>query len=147
MTSNTMQPEQRLYNIASDRRAADDRLPTPEELREALSTLGAVEEFFTGPISHGVIQTANRVAPDPSSVTVTFEDVARLVGWADNVVLEAKSIIESAERVMVVARAFLLDSAGGYHTDETPFKDNGVLADDLGWDCLRRLYGFGRPRG
>jgi hypothetical protein len=146
MTSNIMQPE-RLYDIASLRALADDRLPTPEELKEALSTLGAAQEFFIAPISEGVIRTANHLAPPDPDVTVTFEDVARLVGWADDVVQGAEDIIETAERVMVIARRFLIDAAGGYHTYETPINDNGVIEDKSGWDLLRDEYGFGRTSG
>lgn len=142
-TSSTVHPD-RVYDIVSERKLDDDRLPTPEELREAVSALGAVEEFLTDQISKGVIDVARRCAEEGESPSVTFEDVARLIGWADSVRHYAEEILGDAEKVLVVARDSLMDAAGGYLSDGLPFDGNRVLVDDPSWKFLLSRLGFRR---
>jgi hypothetical protein len=131
--------EDRLYTEIESRRVNRDAgLPSYEELGEAVSALGAVEEFLAGPIAEAVIRVANTCEPSSFS----YEDVARLIFYADHMREQADSIVDAAAKVAHIAH-FVFPQVDGYSGDPTEFKDNGRPEDRAKWDAWKRSNGFG----
>jgi len=102
----------------------DATIPTPARLVMVADALSVVREFLVEPTALSVIRTAN--AGEPRSIT--FEDIGRLVVWADDIRGTANHMIEWAEKVDKVARG-AYDLADGYRGDGTEWTDLGGPRD------------------
>jgi hypothetical protein len=119
MAAKTAEP--RLYDLIEERAVLEpDGLPSPETLKEAWDTLHATREFLIEPIVRAVIDVGNESKPN----TVTYEEIGRLLTWADNVRQAAEYITEECAKIVVVA--YDLDvQADGYDGDGTMFSGFG----------------------
>lgn len=133
----TSSPED-LYGVIERHRLGDDRLPTSDELDDVASALGAVQEFMTSKIWRG----CNAVSASGTPNEASYEDIGRLVCWADYVRLVAERIIEDAERAMIVARTALVPLASGNTNDGASY-EHGVPVHD---ESYLRNHGFARTR-
>jgi hypothetical protein len=134
----------RPYDLMHQLAPSDDAIPDGETLDEISLALGGVQEFFTERVMRGVIHVAD--AGEPYSVT--FEDIGRLITWADHMRDQADQIIDDVEKVLIVARESW-SIAGGSRGDGTIYDKNGhPLRDDDGpgpyHDFVRQTRGFAR---
>lgn len=133
-----MATKRSLYNVMEDRWFPGDRLPTPDELEQVINALDGIQEFLTGPIADGCIKVGN--VGEASSVN--FEQIARLVLWADNVRWTLSLIAEDAEKVSLVARESFPNLAHGFAGDGTPYNEHGNVEQDEWHEKLRNRLGF-----
>lgn len=131
-TSNTP----RLYDILHERFVdADVGLPTQAALEEIESALGGIHEFLIGPAAIAVVKVANEGTPN----SITHADIGRLIVWADHIADSARSIVESAAMVHVVARESYSLTAG-YEGDGSRFTDYGSVEDRDRVDQVTRRF-------
>jgi len=128
---------QRLYEVISERALREDELPSGEALDEVEATLSAVCEFLVDNVARSVIHVAD--AGEPNSIT--FEDIGRLLTWADSIRDRAEDIIEGAAKVAIVAHG-AFDIASGYRGSGTIFSEHGTVQDESRYAELKRKYGF-----
>jgi len=129
-----------LYNVIEERWLAPDRLPTSDELDQAVSALDGVAEFLTDPIARGCVTVGNAGEAN----AVDFEQIGRLVLWADDVRYAVERIAESAEMVSIIARETFPNMARGGDGDGTPYDENtGNLQKGTYYEKLQRRLGFG----
>jgi hypothetical protein len=129
----------RLYDILHERRVNPKAgLPSVEEFDEATKALGGLQEFLTDPIADAVVMLHHAGEP----LSITFEDIGRLIQWSDWVRSTAERIIEDAAKVAIVAhQAFA--QASGYEGDDWIFDEDGYVSDHEGFDREKRRHGFG----
>lgn len=127
------------YGVMEERPLPSDRIPTPEELHQVIDALDGVQEFLTGAVSHGVIDVG--ITNKPNSVD--WEQIGRLVEWADHVRWILETIGEDAARVSIMAREVFPALARGFTFDSTPpFNKYGTPETSGYHDNLRRRLGF-----
>lgn len=128
----------RLYDLIDERRVpVDAGIPRAETLKDASDALGAVGEFLTNNIRAAVAHVSNRGEPH----SITYEDIGRLVVWADHIRDQAQAIVEDAAVVAVLAHGSF-DVAEGYYGDPVGFSDFGRPKDSEWFKQQAREAGF-----
>jgi hypothetical protein len=129
----------RPYDLMCELAVREDVIPDGETLAEMSSALGAVQEFFTDRAKRAVVRVVNENNPG----SVTFEDIGRLVTWADHMRDQAETIIQDVEKVLIVMRESAWALADGSTADGSPFNDYGFPDDYEQYEHLRKRQGFG----
>ena len=137
MTSSTVEQPKGLYDIIHERDLVGEKqLPTQDVLTEAESALSAVEEFLISEIARAVAAVGS--VGEPGSIT--FEDIGRLIVWADHVRDRADSIAEDAAKVAVVAHESYTVASGFQGDMEMLFSEDGRVVDYEYFAKMRRRY-------
>lgn len=110
---------------------ANDAMPSPETLKEAVDALHGVYEFVVMRIAEAVEAVAGKREPH----AVSYEDVGRLLIWVDKIRSSCAAIDDQAAKVAVLAHEPLAASAAGVGTDDP-------LADPEWFEELRRAHGL-----
>ena len=136
MAADTAKP--RLYHLIEERAVlGEDGLPSAETLKEAWDTVHAAVEFLIEPIARSVIAVGNDAKPN----AVDYEQIGRLLTWAENVRRTAEYMTTQCAKVVIVAHD--LDSqADGYDGDATMFSEFGTAANGEKFHAAAARHGF-----
>jgi hypothetical protein len=142
MTTTTSSPQTAttsLYEVIEEHSIQiGGRLPSVDELEQVRGALHAVQEFLTGQIAEGVIGVGNAA----KAHSITYEDIGRLVVWADQIRDLASYIIDDAAKVAIVAHdAF--DLANGFEGGGTMFSRYGSVEDERSFQSKKRAFEMG----
>jgi hypothetical protein len=126
-----------MYDLLEERRLdKKEGIPAPRDLDEIESGLAGVHEFLVGPAAARVVKVANQAAAN----SITYEEIGRLIIWADHVYDSAQTIMEAAAMVNVAVReSYPLPD--GYDGDGTPFDDHGFVEDCGRAEQVARRFG------
>lgn len=122
---------ERLYHVLEARAIDEDAgLPDQETLAEIVSALHGVSEFLLDGAMSAILKVAIKGEPN----TITYEDIGRLIVWADDVADHASTIMSIAARVHVAARESHSIAAGFQGDLECLFKENGLVKEQVHFD-------------
>jgi len=139
MTSSTVEQPRRLYEVIEERNLVGDKqLPTKDVLDEVVSALSAVDEFLINPIKMAVAAVGSIGAPG----SITFEDIGRLILWADQVRNVASAVEAAAATVAIVAHESYEVAEGFRGNLEEVFSSDGYVVDREQFKRFRQRYGF-----
>lgn len=138
MSSSTVERPKRLYDVISERAVTREQLPSGDVLDETVSALAAVDEFLIEPTKTAVAAVGSVGAPG----SITFEDIGRLVLWADTVRMHAESLLEAAAMVTVVAYQSFTTAEGFQGDLDALFSETGSIVDRESAEQLARRHGF-----
>ena len=127
MAVSEQQTPSRLYHLLADRKIADgEGLPSEAELALAEEAASGLWGFLLGPIAGRVATVANASVANSAS----YEDIGRLLIWADHVRRRLEEGLAEVAKV-TLAHEYLYELAGGYTGGgESPFTDSGAVIDD-----------------
>lgn len=102
-------------------------LPSPELLRQIERTMNAVDEFLVEPLVYALVSVSRATydgggTPMPEQRGVEFDDVGRLIHWADTMRMSCGVLLERVGDVVLLAHEDLAEMAAGHMPD-------GVVTD------------------
>ena len=127
----------RLYDLMHERAISKDNgLPDQAVLDEVESALSGVCEFLVDPIA----DTVTGLMVEGKANSMTYEDIGRLITWADGIRDRAMDIVESAAKVHVAAREAGSIAAGYDDPRSDLFSKIGLVVDRQSFEYVARRF-------
>ena len=128
----------RLYDLMHETYAVDDRggIPDQATLDEIETALHGAIEFLIDPAALAIV----RVAVEGKANTITYEEIGRLVLFADHIHDHATSIAEAAAKVSVAARESYGLAEGYDDPHDGLFSEYGNVVDREWFERLTRRF-------